>query len=209
MMLVLLLWFLIAPVMPGADSDAVLVGGRLRGRVTQMLSKVVFAGVCFWLACSTLGVATLVLASAANAPDAAVLGLLIALGGVTGAGLWIIAVCLLEKAWLNALGLPADWRGPWLAGELAEHIGWKRRAILVSIPPGSVARAAPKQPRSRAAPAQKAPSRPALTLHRPAAIPSPPRFSAVGFAPSEDDTAPLCWLAEPTEEPDISGRPLS
>ena len=46
----------------------------------------------------------------------------------------LLTLVLRERVWLEALGLPLDWRGPWLAGELAEHLGWDRRSIPVAIP---------------------------------------------------------------------------
>lgn len=194
MMPILLLWFLVAPSLPGADADATLIAGRLRKRVVRMLGKVVFVGVSFWLICSAAGVLAVGLAAFAGMPGAAVLGLAIALGGAAGAAVWTLAVCLLEQAWLNALGMPRDWRGPWLAGDLAEHMGMKRRTIRVEIPKG---------PGSRRRPGRVRKSPPPAPLTEPISITPVDRWLPDETCPTEvillPDASSIFWLAEPTD----------
>ncbi len=134
MTLALLLWFVVAPTLPGADPDAQLVAARLRPRVVRMLAAPVAVAAACWLLGCAFGVAVVIVAALANAPTLAVLAPLSAFVGAGAGGAVLLTLVLRERVWLEALGLPLDWRGPWLAGELAEHLGWDRRSIPVAIP---------------------------------------------------------------------------
>ena len=144
----LLSWFVVAPSLPGADADARLVATRLRPRVVRMLGAPVAVAAGCWLLGCLVGTGWVVAAAVAKTPALAVLGPLSALAGAGAGGAVLLSLVLRERVWLEALGLPLDWRGPWLAGELAEHLGWDRRSIpvLVAAPTASRAAAAPRRP---------------------------------------------------------------
>lgn len=125
---ILLLWFLIAPSLPGEDADARLVAGRLRGKVTRMLTAPVFAALLLWLSGCILGVVGVLAALLTGSPTLAVLGPVPAVVGAAAGGLLLAVVGLRERVWIESLGLPTDWRGPWLAGELADRLGWNDRS---------------------------------------------------------------------------------
>lgn len=187
MMPILLLWFLVAPSLPGADTDTALIACPLRERVVRSLGVIVFAGVLFWLACSAAGVLVAGGAAAAGIPGASPLGLAIALSGAAGAAVWTLAACFLEQAWLNALGMPRDWRGPWLAGDLASHMGVRRRRIRVDIPRGT-------RPPNRPTPGPATAAMVIPSTHRSAEDDT--RATEMIKRPS---TPSMCWLAEPTD----------
>ena len=141
MTLVLLTWFLIAPSLPGADADARLVAGRLRPRVARMLAAPALVAVLLWLGGCLFGVFGVVLAGLVGAPRLAAVGPAAALAGAFLGGILLLAVGLRERVWVKSLGLPADWRGPWLAGELREHFGGRRGS-----PPGAAGRSIGRAP---------------------------------------------------------------
>lgn len=134
MTLALLSWFVVAPSLPGADADARLVATRLRPRVVRMLGAPVAVAAGCWLLGCLVGTGWVAAAAVAKAPTLAVLGPLSALAGAAAGGAVLVCLVLRERVWLEALGLPLDWRGPWLAGELAEHLGWDRRSVPVVLP---------------------------------------------------------------------------
>ncbi len=205
MMPVLLLWFLLAPSLPGADSDAVIVAGRLRPRVVRMLGKVVVAGVAMWLAACGVGTIAFAAAVLAHEPRFAACGPIAAAFGALGGFTWTIAVCFLEKAWINALALPADWRGPWLAGELAEHMRWKRRTM----------RFTPTPTPGRATRAPAVARLPVGLSPRPAIAPDSVVTPIERWMPEEDGPTELiawagadgAWRTEATEE--AASRPAA
>jgi len=135
MTLALLSWFIVAPSLPGADTDTRLVAARLRPRVVRMLGAPVAVAAGCWLLGCVFGAGWVLAAALAKTPALAVLGPLSALAGATGGGVALLSLVLRERVWLEALGLPLDWRGPWLAGELAEHLGWDRRSVPVLLTP--------------------------------------------------------------------------
>lgn len=125
MTLILLIWFLVAPSLPGADPDTRLVAGRLRGKVARMLTAPVFAALLLWLGGCILGVVGVLAALLTGSSTLAVLGPVPAVVGAAAGALLLLVVGLRERVWIESLGLPTDWRGPWLAGELADRLGWK------------------------------------------------------------------------------------
>jgi hypothetical protein len=122
MMLALLIWFLACPHIPGNDRDALLVARPLRHRVIRLLFPSLLRAVAAWLLGCAAGAFLLVLAVLCRAPPIAVLGpAAAALGAMTGVGILLRAI-FRERVWVRALGLPVQWRGPWLAGSLAKHM---------------------------------------------------------------------------------------
>jgi hypothetical protein len=122
MMLALLVWFLVSPHLPGASADALRVAHPLRYRVVQLLFPSVLRAVAAWLVGCAAGTLFVVLAVVARAPAIAVLGPTAAAVGASAGVAVLLAAVFRERMWVRALGLPADWRGPWLAGKLARRM---------------------------------------------------------------------------------------
>lgn len=122
MMLALLIWFLACPHLPGNDRDALLVARPLRHRVIRLLFPTLLRAVATWLVGCGVGALLVVFAVLCRAPSVAVLGPTAAgVGAMTGVGMLLRAI-FRERVWVRALGLPKEWRGPWLAGCLAKHM---------------------------------------------------------------------------------------
>ena len=122
MMLALLVWFLVSPNLPGASADAVRVARPLRYRVVHLLFPSLLRAVAAWLVGCAAGTLFVVLAVAFRAPAIAVLGPTAAALGASAGVAVLLAAVYRERMWVRALGLPADWRGPWLAGTLARRV---------------------------------------------------------------------------------------